>query len=170
MKETVYLGIGSNMGERLENILNAFKKLSPYFTDLKTASVYETEPMYMTEQPNFLNTVFSGETELSPEELLRIIHSLEDGAGRNRKLAGPKGPRPLDIDILLFGRRILDTEILTVPHPGIRERDFVLAPLTELFPGCTDPVTGEKYIKFLRKKPVSLYLSSDISAILHGNG
>ncbi len=169
MKETVYLGIGSNMGDRLVNIAYAFKGLREVIPDLKSASVYETEPMYMTDQPLFLNTVFTGTTELSPDELLGYIHHMEDSSGRNREEAGWKGPRPLDIDILLYGSRQIFTPDLTVPHPGIRERDFVLAPLTELSPDCTDPATGEKYINFLRKKPVSLCLSSELSDILLRN-
>ncbi len=99
----------------------------------------------MTQQPKFLNAVFKGYCSLSPEELLAEIHKIEEKLGRDREKAGFKGPRPLDIDILLFGSSILTTDQLTIPHPGIKERLFVLHPLTEIDCNLKDPETEEKY-------------------------
>ena len=106
--------------------------------------------MYNTDQPEFLNAVFEGETDLAPYDLLDYIHTLEDKAGRDRARAGWKGPRPLDIDILLYGGMVSDDPVLTLPHPGIRERGFVLIPLAELAPHLTDPVTGTPYAQFIK--------------------
>ncbi len=142
---SVYLGIGSNTGNRKENIIKGFNLLSDIFINLETSSLYETEPMYMTEQPRFLNTVFKGKCLLAPEEILLNIHKIESFLGRNREKAGYKGPRPLDIDILLYGSSIINTDNLRIPHPGIKERMFVLMPLSELESDLKDPETGEKY-------------------------
>ena len=106
--------------------------------------------MYNTDQPEFLNAVFEGETDLAPYDLLDYIHKLEDSSGRDRAKAGWKGPRPLDIDILLYGGMVSDDPVLTLPHPGIRERGFVLIPLAELAPHLADPVTGTPYAQFIK--------------------
>ncbi len=106
--------------------------------------------MYNTDQPEFLNAVFQGETDLASYDLLNYIHALEDKAGRDRAKAGWKGPRPLDIDILLYGGMVQDDPVLTLPHPGIRERGFVLIPLAELAPDLADPVTGTPYRQFIK--------------------
>jgi len=142
---TVYLGIGSNLGNRKDNIIRGFSLLSEYLEDLETSSLYETEPMYMTDQPHFLNTVFRGKCLLTPDKLLEKIHIIESLLGRNRCKSGYKGPRPLDIDILLFGSMIINTKDLIIPHPGIKERLFVLKPLVELEKSAADPATGIKY-------------------------
>jgi 2-amino-4-hydroxy-6-hydroxymethyldihydropteridine diphosphokinase len=143
--DRVYLGIGSNLGSRKENIIRGFNLLSEFIEDIETSSLYETEPMYMTDQPKFLNTVFRGMCSFSPEILLKKIHIIESELGRNRIKSGYKGPRPLDIDIILFGNRIIDTSELKIPHPGIKERLFVLKPLLEFSSTLTDPETGVKY-------------------------
>ena len=125
--------------------------------------------MYNTEQPKFLNAVFYGEWDKDPYELLDYIHTLEDKAGRNRAKAGWKGPRPLDIDILLFGSTISDDPLLTLPHPGIKERGFVLIPLAELAPNLTDPATGTGYKYFIKNNmnfSVKYYKSSEIFDIM----
>ena len=125
--------------------------------------------MYNTEQPEFLNAVFSGECDMGSYELLEYIHTLEDEAGRDRAKAGWKGPRPLDIDILLYGGTVSDDPVLTLPHPGIKERGFVLIPLAEIAPGLADPVTGEKYSYFIKNNmnfSVKYYKSSAIFDII----
>ena len=144
-QNTVYLGIGSNLGDRKENIIRGFNLLGSILEELETSSLYETEPMYMTQQPKFLNAVFKGQCSLSPQKLLEEINKIEDKLGRNRLKAGFKGPRPLDIDILLYGETVLDTHQLTIPHPGINERLFVLQPLVEINSNLKDPETEEKY-------------------------
>ena len=101
MSSTVYLSIGSNLGDREKNLIFSYNNLKYVLKNIKSSSLFKTEPMYNTEQPEFLNAVFKGETELPPYELLDYIHTLEDKAGRDRAKAGWTGPRPLDIDILL---------------------------------------------------------------------
>ena len=150
MSQTVYLSVGSNLGDREKNLTFAYDNLKPVFKSLKSSSLFKTEPMYNTDQPEFLNAVFEGETDLAPYDLLDYIHTLEDKAGRDRARAGWKGPRPLDIDILLYGGMVSDDPVLTLPHPGIRERGFVLIPLAELAPHLTDPVTGTPYAQFIK--------------------
>lgn len=158
----VYLGIGSNMGDREKNIISAYLKIKTLTGNIKTASLYETEPMYMHEQRDFLNTVFYTYSDIPPLKLLKAAAAMEDEAGREREKAGFKGPRPLDIDILLYGSMIVDSERLSIPHPMIKERAFVLVPLLELSPELRDPVSGSKYKVFLKnnmKKGVSYYKS-----------
>lgn len=150
------------MGNREENLIFAFKKLSLILKNLKTSSVYETEPMYNTNQDKFLNAVFSGDTDLLPMQLLDAIHAIEDESGRNREKAGWKGPRPLDIDILLFGRMTIKTAVLTIPHPGMKERGFVLVPLIELDP----TTTYRNFLQNSTKFGVSYYKSSGIFDII----
>ena len=158
----VYLGIGSNLGKRKENIIKGFTLLKEYMEELESSSLYETEPMYMTDQPRFLNAVFKGKCSLTADKLLSLIHKIEDKLGRDREKAGYKGPRPLDIDILLFGNLILNNKTLIIPHPGIRERMFVLQPLLEVGRTLKDPETGEKYsdiIKRVKKEGVYYFES-----------
>lgn len=143
--ETVYVGVGSNLGNRAEAIEKAARALSHVIKDLKMSTIYETPPMYREDQPPFLNCVFSGTCILEPLELLGKIHEIEHAAGRDRKKAGWMGPRTIDLDILLFGNRVIDEENLTVPHPRMKERAFVLVPLLELDPLLRDPATGEPY-------------------------
>ena len=129
--------------------------------------------MYNTEQPEFLNAVFSGDCDMGPYELLEYIHTLEDEAGRDRASSGWQGPRPLDIDILLYGDTVSDDPVLTLPHPGIKERGFVLIPLAEIAPGLADPVTGEKYNYFIKNNmnfSVKYYKSSEIFDIIPSDG
>ena len=129
--------------------------------------------MYNTDQPEFLNAVFSGVTDLAPYDFLAYIHTLEDKAGRNREKAGWKGPRPLDIDILLFGSTVSDDPVLTLPHPGIKERGFVLIPLAEIAPDLTEPGTGTKYKYFIKNNmnfTVKYYKSSAIFDIISPDG
>ena len=146
----VFLSVGSNMGNREENLIFAFRKLSLILKNLKASSVYETEPMYNTNQDKFLNSVFSGDTDLLPMQLLDAIHAIEDESGRNREKAGWKGPRPLDIDILLFGRITIKTAAL------------VLVPLIELDP----TTTYRNFLQNSTKFGVSYYKSSGIFDII----
>jgi 2-amino-4-hydroxy-6-hydroxymethyldihydropteridine diphosphokinase len=139
---TVYLGLGSNVGNREANLLDAVRRLH---TDdlrlLRVSSLYETEPMGFHDQPWFLNQVAEFETELQPLQLLQRIQNIENTLGRKREIVN--GPRTIDIDILLFGGVIMKTAELTIPHPRYRERRFVLEPLLELDPASQDPETQQ---------------------------
>lgn len=173
MSWKVYLSIGSNLGDREKNLAFAYNNLKSVLKNIKSSSLFKTEPMYNTDQPEFLNAVFYGETDLGSYELLDYIHTLEDKAGRDRAKAGWKGPRPLDIDILLYGNTISDDPVLTIPHPGIKERGFVLIPLTEIAPDLADPVTGLKYQYFIKNNmnfTVKYYKSSAIFDIIATDG
>lgn len=173
MSWKVYLSIGSNLGDREKNLAFAYNNLKSVLKNIKSSSLFKTEPMYNTDQPEFLNAVFYGETDLGSYELLDYIHTLEDKAGRDRAKAGWKGPRPLDIDILLYGNTISDDPVLTIPHPGIKERGFVLIPLTEIAPDLADPVTGLKYQYFIKNNmnfSVKYYKSSAIFDIIATDG
>ena len=108
---------------------------------LRRSSIYETEPQDLLDQPWFLNIVVEVETELFPRLLLARAQAIEIGMGRRRDL--PKGPRPIDIDILLFGSFVIGSRELEVPHPRMRDRRFVLEPLAELAPGLRHPANGK---------------------------
>ena len=150
-EELVYLGVGSNLGDRKENILDAALQISNVFSNFKRSSIYETAPMYRENQPDFLNCVFCGICDSSPFDLLKIIQEIENNAGRHRGKAGWMGPRPIDLDILLFGMRAVKTVELVIPHPGMKERPFVLFPLIELDRNLTDPETGVKFADYAAK-------------------
>lgn len=137
----IYLGLGSNVGDREAHFRAALKALADGdITVWQCASLYSTEPRDFEEQPWFLNTVIEVRTLLEPEQLLRQCLRIEAASGRVRTT--PKGPRPLDIDILLYKERILSIPGLKVPHPRFRDRRFVLVPLAELAPDLADPVSG----------------------------
>jgi 2-amino-4-hydroxy-6-hydroxymethyldihydropteridine diphosphokinase len=135
----VYLGLGSNLGDRELSLRNAIHKLhQPDFRILRISSVFETEALLFAAQADFLNCVIEAETEVMPLRLLQRIQRIEREMGRKRTIA--KGPRNIDIDILLFGRSVIATSDLQIPHPGMAERRFVLEPLAELAPMLRHPV------------------------------
>ena len=151
----VYLGLGSNLGNKGENIRQARALLEKKCKVLSVSSLRETEPMYYTEQPRFLNGVAKIETNLTPEELLAFILSIEKKLGRIRKKR--YGPRTIDLDILFYGDKIIDQKNLTIPHPKIQERAFVLEPLNELCPALTHPKLKKRIDElFVLKKPKDL--------------
>ena len=145
---TVYIGLGSNLGDRLSILLDCLKKLASLLTDMAYSSIWETEPMIVEDQPEFLNMAVKGLYPGTAEELLKELWKIEDSAGRNRRQEIIKGPRPLDLDLLLFGEERIQTEILQVPHPGIKQRSFVLTPLIELTPALKEPESGILYAGF----------------------
>lgn len=137
----VYLSLGSNLGDRERLLERALAKLDAAgLRLLRVSSVYETEPLERRGQPWFLNMVVEAETELFPRVLLMRIRRIEVELGR-RRLA-PKGPRPIDIDVLLYGDAVIRTPELTIPHPRMSERRFVLEPLAELAPELRHPLDG----------------------------
>jgi 2-amino-4-hydroxy-6-hydroxymethyldihydropteridine diphosphokinase len=139
---SVFLSLGSNLGKRERNLRAAVQGLADVLQDLRCSSIYETRPMYVVEQPKFLNMVVTGLYDGQPSALLEQILALELRLGRDRSRFTPKGPRIIDIDILLFGRRIIRQKGLLIPHPRLKERQFVLIPLLELEPDLRDPESG----------------------------
>src|SRR2546426_525753 len=133
----VYLGLGSNLGDREANIRSAIALLSQHLAIVKAAPIYETEPLGYADQPSFLNTACLVSTELSPEELLRLAKNIEKEIGRTPSFLN--GPREIDIDILMYGDLVLDIPGLSIPHLRIAERAFVLVPLAEIAPGVVHP-------------------------------
>ncbi len=137
----VYLALGSNLGDRVENLKQALYKLESVMTLAAWSPVYETEPQYDTDQPTFLNMAVRGETTLNPRELLARLKGFERELGR--KPSRRYGPRAIDIDILFYGDMIIDEPGLAVPHPRMAERDFVLRPLADIAAAKRHPVTGQ---------------------------
>lgn len=134
----VHLSLGSNMGDRLENLRKALRLLRAAGVTVRcSSSVYETEPVDSPDQNWFLNCVVEVATTLPPLVLLRKLQQIERQLGRQRAM--PKGPRTLDIDILLYGQLVLDSEELTLPHPRMLQRRFVLEPLREIAPALLLP-------------------------------
>ena len=134
-----YLSLGSNVGDRQRFIEEAIRRLgSPDLKILRESSIYETEPRDVRNQPWFLNLVVEAETSLLPRLLLARVRRIERELGRKRVVA--KGPRTIDIDILLYGNFVIGSTDLTVPHPRMAERRFVLEPLCELAPELRHPV------------------------------
>jgi len=144
----VYLGFGSNIGDREALLRSALERLEgPNLHLRRISGLYETEPMGIRDQPWFLNFVAEFETSLLPKQLLQAAHRVERELGRRRGLIN--GPRTVDIDILLYGSSVIQSVELEVPHPRFRERRFVLAPLAELNPALRDPVTGQSVARLL---------------------
>ena len=140
--KTAYLALGSNIGDREANLRDAVRRLET--EDLRVtrkSSLYETAPREVLDQPWFLNAVIEAETGLFPMQLLGRIRKIESEMGRRRVTL--KGPRNIDIDILFYGRSILNSAELQVPHPAIAQRGFVLEPLAEIAPDLRHPVTGK---------------------------
>jgi 2-amino-4-hydroxy-6-hydroxymethyldihydropteridine diphosphokinase len=137
--KVIYLSLGSNLGDRERHLREAIALLGAEGVRvLRVSSLYETEPMEVRDQPWFLNLVVEAETDLLPKLLLARIRKIELGLGRRR--GRPKGPRTIDIDILLYGESVIETTELRVPHPRLTERKFVLEPLAELAPELRHPV------------------------------
>lgn len=148
-----YIGIGSNLEDRLGNVRKSLQLMNRRIgiTVTKVSPIYETEPVDFRQQPNFLNVVAEIDTELTANELLRELQDIEKRLGRVRTT--PKGPRTIDLDILLYGDVVINTNDLSIPHPRMWQRLFVLEPLSELRPDFRLP-TGENIrsrCDFLRK-------------------
>jgi 2-amino-4-hydroxy-6-hydroxymethyldihydropteridine diphosphokinase len=135
--EIVYLSLGSNLGDRAANLRFAIARLRDLGEVVAVSSFYETEPIEVVAQPWFLNCAVKFNSEKTAEQLLAGILQLEQAMGRQRKRH--KGPRIIDIDILLFGDSITETPELTIPHPAMHQRRFVLEPLAEIAPGLRHP-------------------------------
>lgn len=137
--KTIYLSLGSNVGERGLNIDHALSRLADAGVRItRLSSLYRTEPVDAPPQQWFINCAVEAETALMPKQLLRVIREIEHELGRKRTVA--RGPRTIDIDILLYGGSLISTGELEIPHPRMAERRFVLVPLAEIAPAVRHPV------------------------------
>ena len=137
----VYLGLGANLGNRLENLQNAIQSLAPQVHLLAASPIYVTPPWGLLDQPDFLNQVIEAETALNPTELLRFLKQIEKELGRVESVR--YGPRLIDLDILFYDDIVLETTGLTIPHPQLTKRAFVLFPLVDLAPDLKHPINGK---------------------------
>lgn len=145
-----YLGLGSNLGQKGDNLRQALARLrNEGIRILRSSSLYETEPVGVPDQPWFYNQVVEAEADFSPWELLKLLKKIEQGMGR--KASAKKAPRKIDLDILLAENTVIRTGELVIPHPRLEKRNFVLVPLGEIAPGVVHPVLRIK-IEDLAKK------------------
>lgn len=149
MASSVYIALGTNLGDRQENLQQALLALKARVRILECSPVYETEPWGYTDQPAFLNQVIHGETELPPLELLDFLKEIEQDMGRNTEFR--YGPRIIDLDILFYADLHYQGPRLEIPHPRLGERAFVLVPLAELAPRLCHPQTGSTVQELLEK-------------------
>lgn len=138
MHKRVYLSLGSNLGDRAAHLKGAIKRMDTLGKIMAVSSFYETEPVELTAQPWFLNCAVELDTEKMAKQLLTSIFDIEEEMGRRR--VQKKGPRTVDIDILLFGNSIIKAKGLTIPHPAMHDRRFVLEPLAEIAPEIRHPI------------------------------
>ncbi len=148
MRKTVYLSLGSNLGDRIANLSTALDRLASVGEIKAVSAFYETEPVDFTAQPWFVNCAVALETELMPRQLLARLQAIEHEMGRRR--THTKGPRLIDLDILLFGSSVIDLPNLIVPHPEMHTRRFVLEPLAEIAPDARHPIF-RKSVRQLRE-------------------
>jgi 2-amino-4-hydroxy-6-hydroxymethyldihydropteridine diphosphokinase len=163
VQASVYIALGTNLGDRLANLREAVRQLRAHIAIEHVSSVYETEPAYVADQPRFLNAALSGTTILEPATLLHVLKTLERELGR---VPGVRyGPRLIDLDILIYGDLVLKTPELTIPHPRIAERPFVLVPLAEIAGDITPPGWSRTITE-----AVALYGQGDVIARLGALG
>lgn len=144
----VYLGLGTNLGNRKLNLRKALEALSSRVEIIKVSPIYETAPVGFTEQPLFLNIAIAGKTRLKPRTLLEFAKQIEVNMGRK---PGPlNAPRPIDIDILLYDDKVINSEDLIIPHPRLTVRAFVLVPLNDIAPELVHPDNKRKIKQLLK--------------------
>ncbi len=152
--KSVYLSLGSNVGDRVGHIRQAIERLNERGVEVRrVSSLYKTEPVDFRPQPWFVNCAVEAATELLPRRLLNTLQGIERSLGRRPGV--PKGPRPIDIDILLYENAVIRAHDLVIPHPRLSERRFVLLPLRELDAGLRDPVTQRTVAEMLHETPDS---------------
>ncbi|MBI3858969.1 MAG: 2-amino-4-hydroxy-6-hydroxymethyldihydropteridine diphosphokinase [Thaumarchaeota archaeon] len=137
----VFIGLGSNVGDREGNLRKAIELLNEKMKLVKVSSMYETEPMYLKNQAWFVNCVAKLETDLTPKELLVYLEDIERKLGRQKSVR--YGPRSIDLDILFYGNEVVEESDLKIPHPRIHERRFVLVPFVEIEPDHVHPIYGK---------------------------
>jgi 2-amino-4-hydroxy-6-hydroxymethyldihydropteridine diphosphokinase len=154
LNATAAIALGSNLdspaGDRAANLRVAIERVGALGRVVAVSTFYDTAPVGYLDQPRFLNAALLLETELGPLQLLESLLAIERTMGRDRAATVAKGPRVIDLDVLLFGDVVMATPVLTLPHPAMRERRFVLEPLAEIAPGMIDPVTGRTMAELLR--------------------
>ena len=148
-EETVHIALGSNLGDRAANLSLARSMLEALVTNLDCSSIYETPPWGVTDQPAFLNQVVRGNTLIPPHRLLDQLKRIEKKMGRQETIRF--GPRLIDLDILLYGQRVVRSRRLQIPHPRMLERAFVLVPLAEVSPGLVIPGSGQAVETLLKQ-------------------
>lgn len=149
----IFLSLGSNLGERRQNLEQALQLLKQNGIEIaRQSSIYETEPQDIAAQPWFLNLAAECRTKFFPLQLLSVLLRIERELGRERRsIKSTKGPRLIDIDLILYGRSSIDCPTLTVPHPRMLQRRFVLAPLVEIDPQLRHPTTGKLLKDYLNE-------------------
>lgn len=152
MEEPIFLGLGTNLGDREANLRTAKGKLSSLMKIVKESPIYVTPPWGYEDQPDFLNQVIQVTTRLEPTQLLDYLKGIEDDMGR--KATFRYGPRLIDLDILFYGQRVIREESLQIPHPRLHERAFVLVPLHDIAPDFVHPVLRETIRDLLSKVDV----------------
>ena len=153
MKHTVYIALGTNLGDRSANLDSALASLPPAVNILSSSPVYETPPWGYLRQSSFLNQVVKCETHLTPEELLDYLKAIEKRLGRKPTFL--YGPRTIDLDILFYDDLVLETSSLTIPHPRLDERAFVLVPFANLDSDMLHPVSGKSIRELLESVDIS---------------
>ena len=151
MKSEVYLGLGSNLGDKVDNLTQGVRLISEWLGEVEPSSIYETTPMGFSNQPGFFNAACCLRTRASPFELMHTIRKIETTVGRHRTFVN--APRTLDVDILLFGRTVIETLPVVAPHPRLAERSFALAPLVEIAANLMHPTLGLSMAELLSQLP-----------------
>src|ERR1700685_2163302 len=144
-----YLSLGANLGDREGQLREAIRRLGTVGRVVSISSLYETEPVEMTDQPWFVNCAVALETDRTPNQLMRELLDIEERMGRQR--VQQKGPRSIDLDILLFGNEVIESAGLTIPHPAMQGRRFVLEPLAEIAPEARHPVLNKSVRELLEE-------------------
>lgn len=147
MSHEIYIALGTNLGKRESNLRAAIEALPPKVRVVALSPIYETAPWRVADQPDFLNQVIRAETELSPQDLLDYLKQIEMDMGR--KPTYRYGPRLIDLDILFYDDCVMETPGLSIPHPRLHKRAFVLVPLMDLNPQLQHPITGQSVKELL---------------------